>query len=229
LRDISATVEMDMVRPGSIGGRNMTGDLVPSTQLGEAIAETAKFGSKAIEGATKFGGYLDRVLGTLPDDTVGFLGDWVCAKRMQRAAKLWAETQEILRERGVKDTIEPSPSIAVPLIEAAVSEDREGLKEIWAKLLAAAMDPSRANRVRQAFIETAKAMEPLDAVVLVAFTKISDVRADQQRFADLAGLVNVAGDEIFVSLDHLGKLGMIDRTNLTLTPFGREFLRVVQD
>jgi hypothetical protein len=63
----------------------MTGDLVPSTELGEAIAKTAEFGSEAIDGLTKFGGYLDRVLGTLPEDTVGI--SWRLGARKANVAR----------------------------------------------------------------------------------------------------------------------------------------------
>jgi hypothetical protein len=43
---------------------------------------------------------------------------------------------------------------------------RGELQDIWAKLLAAAADPARAKSFRLRFIETAKQMDPLDAVVL---------------------------------------------------------------
>jgi hypothetical protein len=136
----------------------------------------------------------------------------------------------VVAKPGVKDTIEPSPSIAIPLIEAAINEDREGLKEIWAKLLAAAMDPSRANRVRQAFISAAKAMEPLDATVLLALAAIGWMGpGPEKRVEKLLETVKVSGDEISVSLDNLSGLRMADGQMMTLLPSGREFLRAIQD
>jgi hypothetical protein len=69
--------------------------------------------------------------------------------------------------RGAQGPFEEiSPSIAVPLIEAAADESREELAELWAKLLAAAADPARKGRVRLEFATTLKQMDPLDAKVL---------------------------------------------------------------
>lgn len=47
----------------------------------------------------------------------------------------------------------------------AQEESREELAELWARLLANAMDPNM-NSVRQSFIDAVKRMDPLDAVVL---------------------------------------------------------------
>src|SRR5580704_5247877 len=74
-------------------------------------------------------------------------------------------TEEILRERDVQDVIELSPNMAVALVEGAQEEGREELMELWARLLANAMDPNL-NSVRQSFIEAVKNMDPVDAIVL---------------------------------------------------------------
>jgi hypothetical protein len=74
-------------------------------------------------------------------------------------------TEEILRERDVQDVIELSPNMAVALVEGAQEEGREQLMELWARLLANAMDPNL-NSVRQSFIEAVKNMDPVDAIVL---------------------------------------------------------------
>ena len=44
-------------------------------------------------------------------------------------------------------------------------EDRESLRQMWAKLLAAAMDPSRAKLVRLSLISLLKKMDPLEELV----------------------------------------------------------------
>jgi hypothetical protein len=74
--------------------------------------------------------------------------------------------KKLLADRGVSEPIEPSPSIAIPLLEAAVDEDRRVLKDLWTRLLANACDPNRHTRVRLAFIELLKRLDPLDAEIL---------------------------------------------------------------
>ena len=109
----------------------------------QAIQEAAKLGGKLVDAGSGAAGYVDRVLGRLPDNFVGWaVGDWLAHKRLRRWAALQAETAEILRQRGVAEPFaEVSASIAIPLIQAAVDEDGESLKEMWARLLAAALDP----------------------------------------------------------------------------------------
>ena len=74
-------------------------------------------------------------------------------------------TEQILRERDVQEVIELSPNVATALIAGAQEEGREELMELWARLLANAMDPSM-NSVRHSFIEAVKKMDMRDAVVL---------------------------------------------------------------
>jgi hypothetical protein len=45
----------------------------------------------------------------------------------------------------------PSISLMLPLVIAAADEDRDELKEIWARLLAAAADPSRVKSFSQVY------------------------------------------------------------------------------
>src|SRR5580704_10432619 len=131
-----------------------------------AIEEAAKALSRAIDAAVQGGQYVGGVLGDLPHDLVGIMGDWVKHKRIRRYVGLMDDTARILRERGVENREEVSPSIAIPLVDAAINEDRDGLKQLWAKLLAAAMDPGRARLVTPSLIELLKRLDPLDALIL---------------------------------------------------------------
>jgi hypothetical protein len=63
------------------------------------------------------------------------------------------------KARGVADTERVSLVIALPLLEAAAEESREELQDLWARLLAAAMDPGRSGQVRRVFIEIVKQMD----------------------------------------------------------------------
>jgi hypothetical protein len=54
-----------------------------------AIEEAAKATSKAIDAITQSGKYAGAVLGDLPHDLVGIMGDWVKHVRARR----WAELQ----------------------------------------------------------------------------------------------------------------------------------------
>jgi abortive infection alpha-like protein len=177
-----------------------------------AIEETAKAVAKAIDAAVQAGKYVGEVLGDLPHDLVGIMGDWVKQKRALRWAELSAETQKILRDRGVENREDISPSVAIPLIAGAINEDREVLKELWAKLLAAAMDANRADLVRPSLVDVLRQMDPLDALILgqlvIARSDLPSVPGNDLA-ERLAKKFNVSRDEAFFSLEHLYDLGCL--------------------
>jgi hypothetical protein len=102
--------------------------------------------------------------------------------------------------------------------------------QIWARLLAASADPSRASRFRIAFIEAAKKMDPLDAPFLLKLHERSG-RADGAGLNSMASEFNVTRDEIAVSWSNLRKLELLmeDSHSAVISPFGREFVRAISD
>jgi len=205
----------------------------------KALQEVAKFGTKALESGDKLGGFLSKVFGTLPSDVVGVVGgDWLHHIRIRNAAKLAQRTEEILRDRGILEQTEPmSPSVAIPLLHAAQDETREQLREMWARMLANGMDPSRSASVRQSIIATVKGFDPLDAVILQMVSDRSPDERTSANFTDLRKELGVPVDELELSLSNLQKLGCIGGrslivkdditviTSLSLTSLGREVIR----
>jgi hypothetical protein len=198
-----------------------------------AIEETAKATAKGIDAATQGGQYVGSVLGDLPHDLVGIMGDWVKHKRARRWAELSAETERILRARGVENREEVSPSVAIPLIAAALNEDREVLKDLWAKLLANAMDPKHTNLVRPSLIELLKQFDPLDALVLRELTD-GGFQTGSNLAQGLAAHLKVLPDEAYLSLEHLFELRCLgalpnDTSRPPVTSKGRALIRAVSD
>jgi Abortive infection alpha len=107
-----------------------------------------------------------RIIGTAPEDAVGLvLGDPLHFVRTAIAAQYDKLLTSLLTDRNVSpQPVSPSP--AIPLLRAAYDESRPELQELWARLIAAAMDPERAYRVRRSFIEAIQKFDPLDALVL---------------------------------------------------------------
>jgi hypothetical protein len=118
----------------------------------------------------------------------------------------------------------------VPLLEAAVDEDREVLKDLWTKLLANACDPKRHTRVRLSFIDLLKKLDPLDAAILCEYGRVSGALTPNARDYMKARL-SVSENEIMVSLDHLVEAGCLFRAgehwNPSITPRGSLLLLAV--
>ena len=205
----------------------------------KALQEVAKLGTKALDSGDKLGGFLSRLFGTTLQDTVGVVGgDWLHHIRIRNAAKLAQRTEEILRDRGiVEQTIPMSPSVALPLLHAAQDETRQELQEMWARMLANGMDPTRRYSVRQSIISAVKSLDPPDAVVL---QKAFDVSSSEQKSSDFSGFAEALGitnDELQLSISNLSRLGCISGTSsrhvegveiidsVSLTVLGREILR----
>jgi hypothetical protein len=205
----------------------------------KAIEESAKAIGKGIDLVGGLGAYLARALGGAPENLIGLLvGDWLIHKRVRRWSELQAETKRILDERNVKEPYEDiSPSIALPLIEAALDEDRDGLKELWAKLLAAAMDPARKNRVRLSFVATLKQMDPLDARILEALYGAYPAGFGENRNGRdvLSQNLSVSLDEVLVSFSNLENLNCVGfgagqgpKISPTISPTGRLLIEALR-
>jgi hypothetical protein len=120
------------------------------------------------------------------------------------------------------------------LLIAAADEDRQELQDLWARLLAAAADPKRTKSFRGAFIDVAKKMDPLDAVVLQQAGATNQVITETIR-NDVAAKLNLSRDQLDVSLSHLIELNLMWGMTVSQTPdapvapLGREFLRAITD
>jgi hypothetical protein len=105
----------------------MTEELIRpiDAETAKAMSDAAQLGSKIVDVGAGVGRYAAGVLGNLRPNLVGIASDYVAYKRLNRAVELEHDYKKLLADRGVSEPIEPSPSIAVPLLEAAVDEDLE--------------------------------------------------------------------------------------------------------
>jgi len=196
--------------------------------------EQAKLGQEIIKAFSGVAAFIEKALGSAPEDLIGYLGgDWLRFRRAENIAKMMKLSKEKLEARGVKDQKPASLTITLPILRGAADESRETLQDLWARLLAATIDPSRVDGVRQGFASAISKMDPPDALLLGYFKTINigvitiDARDQTVR------ALGISLDELTISFDNLDKLGLvvINKTIQTvyITPFGREFLRVVSD
>jgi hypothetical protein len=212
----------------------MSDELEAITESAKAAQEIAKFGSKVVDAAQNAAPFINRVFGRPIEDATGLLiADPLTAARILAQDWIARRVTKKLRERNLKDEqLEAvAANIAVPLLEAAQDETRDELREIWARLLANAMDPGRSSRVRLEFIETLKQLNPLDALVLDGLALESNLSPNSREF--LTKRLGVNRDEIVVSSQHLMKLGCIemsttDPANYGILPYGKLLLRACE-
>ncbi|MGY4370392.1 hypothetical protein ACVW1A_006457 [Bradyrhizobium sp. LB1.3] len=110
----------------------------------KAIEETAKTTGKMVD-LVRDGA---RAISPTVADAYNFLmGDRLSHARKRNLDAIARETDNILRDRDVKDRSATPEQIAIPLLSAAEAESRDELRSLWSRLLANAVDPSRSERV----------------------------------------------------------------------------------
>jgi hypothetical protein len=202
----------------------MANDLIPISD------EQAKLGTKALDVLQGFGGFLREMLGTVPEDLVGLLGgDQLKVRRAVNMAETLAKARDRLRQSGVSEPQQVSLSLALPLLRAAADESRAQLQDMFARLLAAAMDPKKADLVRRSFITAVQEFDPFDARLL-EWLSVNGHAAWQDPVSSMASLLKADAYEVVISLNNLRRLGCIppegEAANAApLTPFGAKLLR----
>jgi hypothetical protein len=160
---------------------------------------------------------------------IGFLfGDRLFHWRLRQLAALQSKTAQILKLRGVEEPGQ-NPTVEIPLLEAAIDENREELIDVWAKLWAAAMDPSRKAMVRRSLIDAVKKMEPIDAVIFEVLAKANpDEAADYWKLVR-SKHVSYTEDEVTVSIFALDDLGIFTPRlgKPQVTPLGKMLAKAI--
>ena len=142
---------------------------------------------------------------------------------------IWQRTRERLRDRGV-DPEPPSLKYAIPILEAAADEENDELKDLWSRLLAAAMDPNRRDTMRQSFLTAVKQMDPMDVLVLKAVRDNGQAPLVPAAPDAIASKLTCSTDDVAVSIEHLVELGCIPTSYFAsprMKPFGTLLINVV--
>lgn len=181
-----------------------------------AIEETAKAVGKSID-------LVRDASGTIADFYGIVIGDRMHAARERRLDEITRKTKKILKDRELSETAEVAEQIAIPLLEAAQREPRAEMQDLWARLLANAMDPNRRDDVRPEFIKTLQAFHPIDAAALDWIGSNSQGWISPTEI--ITGL-NLRKSSVIVSLGNLVSRNCLQtqQGNYAILDFGTEFL-----
>lgn len=137
------------------------------TEAAKAVQETAKTARSGIEATQALGRFVSRIT-TEPLETVmGILNDKLQFVRWERKLRLAERGREILDQRGIQGPLRPIPyKLALPIIENASLEDNDELQDLWANLLASAVDPQFEGPIRTAYVDIIKQLEVVDVHIL---------------------------------------------------------------
>lgn len=114
--------------------------------------------------------FVMRLVDAPAQNLVGIADDWL---RYFRYSNLLAihDKVEALHARRLKDgkTTPLPPKYAVPLMEASSLEDTEELRDVWARLIANATDPSYHEQYHPSYVDVVKQLSPDEAKLVQHF------------------------------------------------------------
>ncbi len=192
----------------------------------KAVAEMAKTSGEVVKAAGGLGAYLGKVVGSI-QDILGLVGgDWLHHKRQRHVAVLQVNTQRILEGVAPDRLTEPSPSVIIPLLQAAVDEGRPELQAMWAALMANAMLEG-GRKVRRDYFDAVRRMEPVDALYLqvVAGAPLDPSGSSLMGEANRAGIDST--DQAIAEIKLVQLACMKPAPWPALTAFGRGLLAAV--
>lgn len=137
------------------------------SESAKAIQEVAKTTRVGLEATQKLGSFVARVTSESIEAVTGILSDRLRFMRWERQIRLRDRCLEIIRDKGLTSSFNIiSPKLALPIIENASLEENDELQDLWAYLLASAVDPNFNGTVRASFIDIVKQLEVVDVHIL---------------------------------------------------------------
>jgi hypothetical protein len=132
-----------------------------------AVQEVAKVTGKAIDLVRSAGGLLDDVFGETLRQLGGTAADWSRYFRFRNFLFVADKAKAVLDRRQITaKTLSIPPQFALPLLDGASLETEAEIQQLWAGLIANAVDPGRAFRIKKVFLEILRGLEPLDARIM---------------------------------------------------------------
>ena len=181
----------------------------------KAVQEVAKASGKAIDAASKVGGFIGKVIGDATIEISGSLHDWAKYFRYKNLLRIKdkVEALHILRKLNGQSIPVP-PRFAIPLLEAASEEDDDSIQSLWAGLIANATDPQRHLEPKKIFIEILSSLEPFDARLLQylasqGWLMFQNVPGGGVTVSKLETALGVPKVDVQFSLQNLHRLGCV--------------------
>ena len=184
-------------------------------EAAKAVKEIAKTSAKALAVAEKLGCFFNKVLGDAASEIGGAVHDWVVLFRYKNLLRLQDKVEAIHQERQLQGKSIPiPPRFAIPLLQQASQEDDESVQDMWAGLIANAMDPNRQFEPKKIFTEILSSFEPIDAKILrhllnQGWPMHRDVPDGGITMIKIQSALGDREDDIRLSLQNLHRLGCL--------------------
>lgn len=158
-----------------------------------------------------------------------FLPGWVMERRAEGVINLSKAAQKKLDEAGLskEQYRQCSLKLELPLIENASLEDEPTLQDIWANLLANALNPDFKEELRTSFVSIIKDLSTTDVLILQKLDAqpkrktalpASKVISGFGRASYFADEIGIAKSDAEISIQNLSRLGLVGATQEIYVP-----------
>lgn len=206
----------------------------------KAAQEIAKTAGKAIDAASKAGGFIARFVSGPLEQGVGIWEDRLRYARWERQLRLMRRAEDFLKASGLQAPTRAIPlKLAVPLLQGGSLEDDDELQDRWAALLVNAANAD-AVAVQRSYLAILEQLSPLEAKILdviyaLPYEEIRHAGATTNELPALSRVVVEDGtrieepmpdppEEVCIALGNLVRLGCL---RLGLAWGGGELFRKV--
>lgn len=137
-------------------------------------------------------------------------------------------------ERGCKHASDDAnPVLVEEILDASKDTTAREIRELYARLIAAALDEDRIGLYRREFVRIVAELEPLDALVLQMLAEPGGL--EPSRVQNIASRTGASHDAIQNAFRNLTRLELVyeraggsPKTQPSLQPLGRQFLACVR-
>ena len=194
-------------------------------EIVKAIQETARLGEKGLDTAEKSGNFIAKVFKGPIAEISGLITDKLRFIRWKRMVQVSEEVNQILENKGIKETRAVAPKIALPIFEDSSLEDDSNIQHLWNHLLANAMNPEFNDEIRYGFIEMIKSITGNEVKLLNDFylilqndgrlfplNKLSQYNLKKEQ---LIKTLDISADQYVLSVNNLMRMQLIAPAILT--------------
>lgn len=130
--------------------------------------ETIRTVAKTVDSAIDLVRGVGRVFGPAADELAGMMGEQMRFWRFRNMNRIVKKTEQLLDERKIHQDMMGSIPFgeSIRLIEAASLEDSDEIQDVWARLLANALDSSSKITVKKVYIDIINSLSPIEATFL---------------------------------------------------------------
>lgn len=193
----------------------------PLAELAMAEQEQQKTIQAAIGLTEKAGAFLGRIFGPAADEVGLAWGERTRLWRFKRLNRAMLEVERMARERELHpDAMKELPfGMAVRVIDALSNEEDDTVQDMWARLMANAIDPESGVTIKKVHVDVLKSMSSAEAILLdLLWTGESarvrnshEIEALNQRLEEIAqdGWRRIDAEERRVAVQNLVRLRCI--------------------